>query len=270
MWEARTPIEETEVRNEKFAARLKDSGVIGSTEFIKLERLRMKGFHKVLFLDCDIMFHKRFHELLGMEENIGWPVGAFASEKLNGGFLLYNPDHPASLYHMNRIIDILREGDYDRPSGFRGSGLGAAWGGETIQGILPYYYFVEANKEQEMLEQSFNFTLAPAHREIDRCRYNNMAQLDCSNVTYEEVTANHFTTDDTCNKPWYCFDREPLCTTFSTMFAKRYKEMVLELAHARTDMNGSGVVDFVNHLKDGEWCIDKKFVSVSAFLGEYV
>jgi hypothetical protein len=114
-----------------------------------------------------------------------------------------------------------------------------------------------------------NFTLAPAHREIDRCRYNNMAQLDCSNVTYEEVTANHFTSD-TCSKPWYCLDREPLCTTFSTVFAKRYKEMVFILAHVRTDMNGAGVVDFVNHLKDGEWCIDKKFVSVRAFLDEHV
>jgi len=271
VWKTRTPLDHTEVRNESFGTMMKDSGAIGTTELIKLEGLRMRDFDKVFFLDCDVLFHKRFDELLDFEENHAWTIGGYVEEKINGGFLIYNPKHPASLYHMNRIIDILKEGDFRGGSGWRGSGIGWGWGGPTIQGILPYYYFIEANKEQEMLEQSLNITLAPAHIEIDRCKYNNMAQTDrCTNFTFEEVTSNHFTS--TCYKPWYCGDEreQPLCDKFRSVFGQTYKELILQLADSRNDMNDTAAFKFAKNLKDGEWCINNKFESVSAFLGEQV
>jgi hypothetical protein len=38
----------------------------------------------------------------------------------------------------------------------------------------------------------------------------------------------------------------------------------------RNKMNGSEVVQFVNNVKDGEWCIGGRFESVSAFLYDHV
>lgn len=271
VWKTRTPMDHTEVRSEKFAKQIKDSGAIGTAELIKLEGLRMKSFDTVFLFDCDVLFHRRFDELMGIEESFGWTVGGYVQEKINGGFLMYNPNHPASRHHLDQIVEILKEGDFRPGSGWRGSSIGWGWGGPTIQGILPYYYFMEATKEQDLLEKRLNITLAPSHRELDRCRYNNMAQLDrCANLTpFESVTSNHFTS--TCSKPWHCVGEiQPLCDRFRVEFTKQYKEMVLELAQDRTYMNGSEVVQFVKDVKDGEWCVDEKFVSVSALLAEHI
>lgn len=271
VWKTRTPLDHTEVRNEEFAYHeMKDSGAIGSTELIKLEGLRMKDFDTVFLLDCDVLFHKRFDELFRIKENHAWTRGGYVEEKINGGYLIFNPQHPASLYHHYRIIDVLKEGDFRPGSGWRGSGIGWGWGGPTIQGILPYYYFMEATKEQELLEQSLNITLPPAHVEIDRCKYNNMVQTDrCTNFTFQQVTSNHFTSS--CAKPWYCEDDvglRPLCDKFRAVFGKHYKELILEHANSRSDMQDSEVVKFAKDLKDGDWCVDGRFVSLSAFLGE--
>jgi hypothetical protein len=278
VWKTRSPVDLTEVRNEYFAKEIKSNGVLGIRELIKLEGLRMHAFQIVLFLDCDILFHKRFDELLEMKENYAWTISAYPEERTNGGFLVYNPNHPASMHHLDNIIELLREGDFRPGSGWKGTGIGWAWGGATIQGILPYYYFHEASKEQERLEQSLNLTLPPAHKELDKCQYNNWCKLDrCSNFTYEEVTSSHFT--DTCSKPWYCIhsnDTPPLCDRFHVEFARHYKQVVLELMDdqnaidVRNKMNGSEVVQFVNNVKDGEWCIGGRFESVSAFLYDHV
>jgi len=212
------------------------------------------------------IFHKRFDELILMEENFGWTHGGWETEKVNGGFLVYTPNHVASMHHMNEMIEIIREGNFSG-GGWRKSGIGWTYGGQTIQGILPYYYFIEANKEQEALAKRLGVKLAPAHKELDRCRYNNMVQLPkCKYIPFESVTSNHFTGE--CSKPWWCGEKKhPLCDKFRAEFMKRYREMVLGLAlGARTKVNASKAVQFVKDVKQGEWCINEKFVSVSALL----
>lgn len=266
VWRTRTPMEHTEVRNEELQRDIVTSGAIGISELIKLDGLRMNDFDSVLFVDCDVIFHKRFDELILMEENFGWTHGGWPEERINGGFLVYSPKHPASRHHFDQMIGILREGNFSG-SGWRKSGIGWTYGGQTVQGILPYYYFIEANKEQEGLAQKLGIKMAAAHREIDRCRYNNMVQLDkCKNIPFDSVVSNHFTGD--CGKPWHCPPKtNQLCNRFRIEFMKRYKETVLSLAQFHPLLtNSSGAVEFVNSLNEGEWCVDEKFVSVSAML----
>jgi hypothetical protein len=112
VWKTRTPVDLTEVLNENFAKDIKSNGVIGISELNKLEGLRIHAFQTVLFLDCDILFHKRFDQLLETKENYAWTVGAYPQERTNGGFLIYNPSHPASMHHLDNIIELLREGDF--------------------------------------------------------------------------------------------------------------------------------------------------------------
>lgn len=266
VWNAHTPMEHTEVRNTQLSIDMKNSGAVGISELIKLDGLRMHDFDSVIFVDCDVLFHRRFNELILMEENFGWTHGGWQEEKINGGFLVYSPRHPVSKHHMDQMIAILREGNFSGGGGWRDSGIGWTYGGQTVQGILPYYYFIEANKEQEVFVQQLGQKYPPAHREIDRCRFNNMVQLDkCKNIPFDSVTSNHFTGD--CGKPWHCPPHKNLlCDRFRVEFMNRYREMVLHLARSRSDVNNSEALQFVNDVKDGEWCIDGKFVSVSEIL----
>jgi hypothetical protein len=36
---------------------------------------------------------------------------------------------------------IIRKGDYSGEKGWGGTHVGKFWGGQTIQGILPYFYY---------------------------------------------------------------------------------------------------------------------------------
>lgn len=184
---------------------------------------------------------------------------------MNGGFLVFSPDHQASTHHMDQMIEILREGNFSG-SGWRASGIGWTYGGMTVQGILPYYYFIHAHKEQALLAGQMNMHLPLAHREIDRCKYNNMDQLDkCKSIPFESVISNHFSGN--CGKPWHCRDNGiSLCDKFRNEFVKRYKEVVCDLARTHIGLNSSKAVDFVQNVGGDQLCLGGEFVSVSALL----
>mmetsp|Transcript_10800 Transcript_10800/g.12387 ORF Transcript_10800/g.12387 Transcript_10800/m.12387 type:complete len:213 (-) Transcript_10800:330-968(-) len=109
---------------------------------------------------------------------------------VQGGFLMIKPN----LDVYERIIDVVREGDFRPGTGWAGSRIGWCWGGQTVQGLLAYYYtMVESNKG-----------LA-----LDPCRYNSMATTDnCSAVPWPEVKSAHFTQ---CQKPWECHKGKGIC-----------------------------------------------------------
>lgn len=46
-----------------------------------------------------------------------------------------------SLVHYNGLLDVLKRGDYRYDgSAWEGSRIGHNYGGETIQGVVPFYY----------------------------------------------------------------------------------------------------------------------------------
>ena len=53
-----------------------------------------------------------------------------------GGFLVIKP----SMERFKEFQAIIRKGDHTGHSGWGGSKIGNFWGGQTIQGILPYFY----------------------------------------------------------------------------------------------------------------------------------
>jgi hypothetical protein len=154
---------------------------------------------------------------------------------------------------MDNMIEVLREGDFRPGQGWKGR-IGWTYGGRTIQGILPYYYFIEAPR------------LDPQpHRELERCRYNNMVQLPkCKQKSFDNVTANHFTGD--CVKPWYCQTREHhLCQRFVTQWFKIYRKGLREEPLVR------GIVDSQRTLlrfaeEKEEGCGRSGFVSLAHHL----
>jgi hypothetical protein len=123
-----------------------------------------------------------------------------------------------------------------------GSGVGWTYGGRTIQGLLPYYFLVELPALEGVPEAARAAAVAglaagAARRskagvhgrqlstkgtdlELNRCRYNNMVQLEkCKKWEYEAVVSNHFTGD--CVKPWWCQSAShPLCRRFADEWLK--------------------------------------------------
>lgn len=55
-----------------------------------------------------------------------------------GGFLVVRP----SMARFDELRAIIKKGDHRAGSGWGGSGIGNFWGGQTIQGIVPYFYHV--------------------------------------------------------------------------------------------------------------------------------
>ena len=142
---------------------------------------------------------------------------------LQGGFLVIQPD----LAVFDSIVSIVREGSYGTPrtSGWRNSGIGAWWGGATIQGILPFFY-APIEKKGAIEHESLKYATA---RELDRCVYDNMVDPSvvdpapyvgaaaCRATPFAKVKAMHFTL---CQKPWICRplqhvnDTQGLCISF--------------------------------------------------------
>ena len=63
------------------------------------------------------------------------------------------------------------------------------------------------------------------HVEMQRCRYNNMVQLEpCKQTNISDVVSNHFTGD--CLKPWWCSkEKHPLCTAFGKRWWTAWEDL---------------------------------------------
>jgi len=99
-------------------------------------------YWKVMLLDMDTLLVGRMDELLEKSTPILFTVsGGNTNEGLQGGMIVVRPD----VASYNAILEVVREGDFHYDGGgWAGSGIGYSYGGETIQGVLPYYYAKKA------------------------------------------------------------------------------------------------------------------------------
>jgi hypothetical protein len=116
--------------------------------------------------------------------------------------------------------ELIREGNYKPGSGWGDSRIGNFWGGQTIQGIIPYFYHsIHPGDAVELNGYINHFTvLAYFDSSVIRCVYNCMVDnpyrpntqiclngeptcQDCRIQKPELVKSAHFTI---CQKPWTC------------------------------------------------------------------
>eukprot|EP01084_Bolivina_argentea_P259072 437016_1 len=214
-----TPFHISDVLNKKIAAEMKTDGCCGILEALKLWAWTWTEFDVVLSIDADVHFHQNFDELFELNTTLGWTHGATAhmnQELMNGGFLIVRPN----ITHYNEMYKLIKEGDFRDGSAWKGSGIGWVYGGRSIQGIVPYYYFGVLGKGTHDIE-------------FDRCIFNNMVEIEkCREYKYEEVINNHFTW---CQKPWYCVyqTHQPLCIEFNKKWweSSRKVEDLLKLEY---------------------------------------
>ena len=115
-----------------------------------------------------------------------------------GGFLVVAP----SMETFREFQVIIRKGDHTG-KGWEGSRIGNFWGGQTIQGIIPFFYSVKhPGKAQEMNRCEYNCMVDnPYWPKTTKCLDEQPTCQDCRLQRPEAVKSAHFTI---CQKPWTC------------------------------------------------------------------
>lgn len=202
------PVAFDEIENKAYVQVMKDSGCCGADEFIKLWAFALTEYHRVVHLDMDSIIFESMDDLYSRDKDLLYTgdysmMGGSPVAPAQGGFLVIRPS--AAVFEEFR--SVIRKGDYGS-KGWGGSGIGNFWGGQTIQGILPYFYHVLASGRGE---------------EVNRCVYNCMVDNpyhpykndndkkicldgqemceDCRLQKAELVKSAHYTI---CQKPWTC------------------------------------------------------------------
>jgi len=205
--ERKLPVELDEIENRVYAEKMRNSGCCGADEFLKLWAYTLTEYERVVHLDMDSIVFENMDELYRMDYELihthDYNMGTKPVPPVQGGFLVIRP----SMDTFKEFQGIIRKGDYGA-AGWGGTHVGKFWGGQTIQGILPYYYY--------KLHPGRGF-------EVNRCVYNCMVDNpyrpyksetakkiclngeetcdDCRAQNAKDVKSAHFTI---CQKPWTC------------------------------------------------------------------
>ena len=199
------PVALDEIENKDYAMRMKDSGCCGADEFLKLWSYTLTEYHRVVHLDMDSIIFQNMDELY--EDSLDKEMlytgdynmkGGSPVAPAQGGFLVVRP----SLERFQEFCTIIRKGDHSS-AGWEGSRIGNFWGGQTIQGIVPFFYHVKHPGYAKELDRCvYNCMVDNPYRpHTDICLDGKSTCRDCRLQSPAKVKSAHFTI---CQKPWTC------------------------------------------------------------------
>jgi hypothetical protein len=202
--ERELPVALAEIENKNYMESMRSSGCCGADEFLKLWAYTLTDYHRVLHLDMDSIIFQNLDALFNLDFELlytgdynmkaGSPVAP-----AQGGFLLIRP----SMERFEEFCAVIRKGDHRPGGGWGGSGIGNFWGGQTIQGIVPYlYHTFHPHDAKELNRCQYNQMVDnPYHRDTTRCLDGQPTCEDCRLSEVDSVFSAHFTI---CQKPWTC------------------------------------------------------------------
>lgn len=201
------PVTLSEIKPGKYRSRVDKSGCCGISEFIKLYAFTLTDYFRVIHVDIDVFFTGNLDELVNMPQHydLMYTNSTLRGELLSGGFIVVKP----SMKAFQEILQIVRSGDFHYDGkGWGDSGIGRSWGGETVQGILPYYYLKFFPSHENGAATSLR---------LDRCVYNIQGGKECLNADTSLVKVVHMTV---CQKPLKCraMRHVPLCAWMHDMW----------------------------------------------------
>jgi hypothetical protein len=218
------PMTSKDIKGKELAGIIDKSGCCGMAELAKLGAFKLTEYEKVLVMDSDTMLLQNIDELWAssVDALYTYDWGLSPSGKcINGGFAMIKP----SMATYQGLVDTVQEGDWRGGGAWGGTGIGYCYGGQTYQGLIPFFY------------QSAKAGKALTYEEVDSCLYNNMAastntkKRKQDTVPVKEIKTFHFTV---CQKPWSCNPHGgiPVCKELHTKWwalrASFEKELGLE------------------------------------------
>lgn len=145
----------------------------------------------------------------------------------SGGFLVVRP----SLETFENFKHVIKKGDFGT-RGWGGTNIGHFWGGQTIQGIIPYFYYsIKPGESEELNRCEYNCMVDnPYVPDTTICLDHKTDCQDCRIQNPEDVFSAHFTL---CQKPWTCCDHTNpknavLCENFHDKWFALRNEFELE------------------------------------------
>ena len=197
------PVPLDEIENRDYAEKVANSGCCGADEFLKLWAFTLTEYHRVTHLDMDSIIFQNMDELYEIDKEVLFTgdynmKGGSPVVPAQGGFLVVRP----SMDTFREFQAIIRKGDHSG-KGWEGSHIGNFWGGQTIQGIVPFFYHVKhPGAAQEMNRCVFNCMVDNPYRPNTKiCLDKQPTCQDCRLQEPEKVKSAHFTI---CQKPWTC------------------------------------------------------------------
>lgn len=209
------PVPESSVRTEQGRQSIK-SGCCGDSEMMKLYGSKMTEYQKVIVSDADVLFLDNIDELLNKEavmqatydHDMDTPYSAVPP--VQGGFVVITPNEK----DFHEMVETAQEGDFSG-KGWRGSGVGYAWGGYGPQGLWAYHYSKDAlskgYKQEKHADLPGDMTPQSPDSNIvhlDRSKYNVLLTNGAKKLfkenpaTIKDIKTFHFAGE--CLKPWDC------------------------------------------------------------------
>jgi hypothetical protein len=186
---------------------IEHSGCCGPSELIKLKVFSLTDYKRAIFFDADALVLRSLDNLVNTDATQYVLDDGLGGGCINGGFLATSPS--TAVY--DGLVDTVHKGNFDvHGRAWGGKNVGWCWGGQTFQGVVPYYF-----------QYVHNSTFEP----LDNWHYNNMGK-HCPNhpgedIPFEgpgidDVVTAHFTW---CQKPFRkeC-GRTPVCQGFFHRF----------------------------------------------------
>lgn len=181
------PIKWEDLPEGDYKAKVRNAGGgLGLAELLKLYAYTMLEFHRVVIMDLDLVVAQNFDEVFDLDSTslsavVVW--GNWDVEMVQAGFICVKP----SLEVFEELLEIIRSATFRFDgSGWNNSHWGNTWGGETVSGVLPYYYRMK--RPAGMVH-------------INSCIYNTQLVEACATTGVELVKIVHFTG---CEKPRMC------------------------------------------------------------------
>ena len=201
--EKQLPVALEEIQNQEYAEKMRNSGCCGADEFLKLWAYTLTEYHRVVHLDMDSIVFGNMDSIFNLDAEMLFTgdynmKGRSPAVPAQGGFLVVTP----SLQTFGEFQAIIRKGDHTG-KGWEGSRIGNFWGGQTIQGIVPFFYSVKhPGRAQEMNRCEYNCMVDnPYSPKSMKCLDGQETCQDCRLQRPELVKSAHFTI---CQKPWTC------------------------------------------------------------------
>jgi len=190
------------------------SGCCGPSELIKLRVFSLTDYRRALFFDADAIVLRRLDQLVNTDATQYVLDDGLGGGCINGGFLATTPSKAV----YDGLVATVHKGDWhNNGMAWGGKGVGWCYGGQTFQGVVPYY---------------FKYVQSSPFQPLDNWHYNNMGK-HCPNHPGEDipfdkpiddVVTAHFTW---CQKPFRreC-GRTSVCQGFFHAFWKSYDNAV--------------------------------------------
>eukprot|EP00873_Tetraselmis_striata_P014673 jgi/Tetstr1/434937/TSEL_023933.t1 len=190
------PFSVDDIQGQHLREKVRNSGCCGADEMLRLYAYTLTQYHRVVSMDMDTIMLRPVDELfegdfslLAVEDHsLAVKAWTDVQPPFNGGFWVVKPSKRV----FTHLFAIFKEGDFRPGSGWGGTRIGYCYGGETVQGLLPYYYTHYAIQHNHGV----------SYRVIDHCLYNNMKDnTRCNDTPLTDIRVTHFTA---CQKPWIC------------------------------------------------------------------